>query len=42
MILDLRSLNVYVKDFKTRFETLARLGTVIADGEKVAFVSFDL
>ena len=42
MILDLRPLNVYVKDFKTRFETLARLGTVIADGEKVAFVSFDL
>ena len=42
MIIDLRPLNLHVKDFKTRFETLSRLGTVIADGEQVAFISFDL
>lgn len=42
LIMDLRPLNIHCKEFKTRFETLSRLGTVIMEGETVAFVSFDL
>ena len=42
LIIDLRPLNVFMKEFRTRFETLSRLGSVIMDGEQVAFISFDL
>eukprot|EP01044_Picomonas_judraskeda_P006767 COSAG03_NODE_693_length_6256_cov_6.381355_4_plen_547_part_00 len=42
LIIDLRPLNLHMKEFKTRFETLSRLGNVIEDGEEVAFISFDL
>ena len=42
LIIDLRPLNLYCREFRTRFETLASLGSVIQDGETVAFVSFDL
>ena len=38
LIIDLRPLNLHMKEFKTRFETLSRLGSVIEDGEIVAFV----
>ena len=42
LIIDLRPLNVYCVDFKTRYETLSKLGTLIADGEECAFLSMDL
>ena len=42
LIVDLRPLNVHCRDWVTRYETLARLGSVIKDGETVAFLSFDI
>jgi hypothetical protein len=42
LIIDLRPLNVHCVDFKTRYETLSKLGTLIAEGETCAFLSFDL
>jgi len=42
LIVDLRPLNLHCDEFKTRYETLSRLCTVIRDGETVAFLSFDV
>lgn len=42
LIIDLRPLNVHCVDFKTRYETLSKLGTLIAEGEECAFLSMDL
>lgn len=42
LIIDLRPLNVHCQDFKTRYETLAKLGSLIQEGEEVSFLSFDL
>ena len=42
LIVDLRPLNIHCRDWKTRYETLSRLGSVIQDGETVTFLSFDI
>ena len=42
LVIDLRPLNLHMQEFKTRYETLSQLGTLIADGETCAFLSFDL
>ena len=42
LIIDLRPLNMHCVDFKTKYETLAKLGTLISEGETVSFMSFDL
>lgn len=42
LIVDLRPLNVHCREWQTRYETLSRLCSVIMDGEKVAFLSFDI
>ena len=40
LIIDLRPLNLHCVDFKTRYETLSKLGTLIAEGEGVRFPQF--
>ena len=42
LVVDLRPLNAHCRDFKTRYQTLASLSSVIMEGEQVAFMSFDL
>jgi len=42
LIIDLRPLNIHCEEFKTKYETLAKLGTLISEGETVSFMSFDL
>ena len=42
LIIDLRPLNLFCRDFKTRYETLSKLGSLISKGEECLFLSFDL
>ena len=42
LIIDLRPLNLFWRDFKTRYETLSKLGSLISKGEECLFLSFDL
>jgi hypothetical protein len=41
LIIDLRPLNVHCREFKSRYETLAKLGSLTSEGETVSFMSFD-